>query len=353
MEKRGKRITLDDIARSIGVSRGTVDRAIHQRGRINRRTRERVIEAARNLGYVDEKLSSLLSLRRAVKTALIMPCRPEHFFDTVLSGAKQAAAEQRDPVLELAIYRVPEDGDAPQAEIIASLPRDIDALIIVPRGMEAVGNAIAKWKKAAENRTKPLITVNSDLPRSGRECFIGQDLFTSGRIAGELLGKMVRKGKILIVTGKKGLHGHEERIRGFLSFIEQFFPGIQAPEPIECLDREAIAEREVLLSIDGAFPPQGILCVSGASTIGAARALKQSKRTDIPLVGYDRNSELLEGLESLAVDALLTQDPMAQGREAVALVHSLAEGNAPPPGGFLYTPTEILFRELLRLTPEP
>jgi ABC-type sugar transport system substrate-binding protein len=54
----------------------------------------------------------------------------------------------------------------------------------------------------------------------------------------------------------------------------------------------------------------------------------------------------MEALDNLVVDALVTQDPVAQGREAVHLLYSLAGGEPPPENGHLHTRTEVLFREL-------
>ncbi len=346
MSSEGKRITLQDIALSLGVSRGTVDRAIHRRGRINEETRERVIEEARRLGYAEERLTPLLALRRSLEIACIIPDRPGYFFDFILEGIRDAALGLHTPGIELSSHRTPANDERYQARIIEGLPESVDGIILVPRGMDEIGKAVRRWKSSGPNRTRPLITVNSDLPESGRECFIGQDLYRSGRIAGEILGKMVRKGSVLPITGKRYLFGHEERIRGFVSMIRQFFPGIETARPVECSDDESLARSIVRKALQSSSPPSGIFCATGASTLGAAEALREEGCPDMPLVGYDRSSRLMEALNDLVVDALVTQDPVSQGREAVHLLHSLAGGASPPESGHLHTRTEVLFREL-------
>jgi LacI family transcriptional regulator len=346
MSSEGKRITLQDIALSLGVSRGTVDRAIHGRGRINEETRERVIEEARRLGYAEERLTPLLALRRSLEIACIIPDRPDYFFDFILEGMQDAAQGLHNPGMELSIHRTPANDESYQARIIENLPESVDGIILVPQGMEEIGKAVRRWKSAGPNRIKPLLTVNSDLPESGRECFVGQDLYRSGRIAGEILGKLVRKGSVLPITGKRYLFGHEERIRGFTEMIREFFPGIDISEPVECSDDELLAGDLVREALHSPSPPSGIFCASGASTLGAAGALRAEGLPGIPLVGYDRSSRLMEALDDLVVDALVTQDPVAQGREAVHLLYSLAGGEPPPENGHLHTRTEVLFREL-------
>ena len=44
--------TMQQIAELTGVSRGTVDRVLHNRGRVKKEVAERVKEAAREVGYM-------------------------------------------------------------------------------------------------------------------------------------------------------------------------------------------------------------------------------------------------------------------------------------------------------------
>lgn len=45
------RVTLNQIAEAAGVSRGTVDRALNHRGRINPEVAERILQIAKEMGY--------------------------------------------------------------------------------------------------------------------------------------------------------------------------------------------------------------------------------------------------------------------------------------------------------------
>ena len=47
-------VTIQQIAEKAGVSRGTVDRALNQRGRINPEVAERVCKIAEEMGYVQK-----------------------------------------------------------------------------------------------------------------------------------------------------------------------------------------------------------------------------------------------------------------------------------------------------------
>ncbi|PYV84777.1 MAG: hypothetical protein DMG93_03670 [Acidobacteria bacterium] len=47
----GRAVGIKDIAKALGISIGTVDRAIHSRGGINAITKERVLKMAKTLDY--------------------------------------------------------------------------------------------------------------------------------------------------------------------------------------------------------------------------------------------------------------------------------------------------------------
>ena len=70
---QNEKITINDIARRTGLSKGTVDRVLHNRGEVSRKSYERVMEVIRELGYEPNVYASLLAKgkkqRRAKNTS--------------------------------------------------------------------------------------------------------------------------------------------------------------------------------------------------------------------------------------------------------------------------------------------
>jgi len=64
-------VTSEEIARRCGVSRGTVDRALHGRDGVSRKTRERILQAAEELGYRPHVLARSLVLGRTSTIGLV------------------------------------------------------------------------------------------------------------------------------------------------------------------------------------------------------------------------------------------------------------------------------------------
>lgn len=342
-----QQVRIEDIAEALGVSRGTVDRAIHNRGRISEKTKQQVLETARQMGYGDSKLSPLLPLRRSLRAALILPVHPASFYNAIISGAREAAAGLAEPPIALKILQSSEDSEAEQLKILQQLDREIDALILIPRGMGGLSEALSSWKREERNRNKAIVTVNSDLPDSERDCFIGQNLYKSGRIAADLMGKLLPNGELVIITGKRNFFGHEERIRGFQDALREFSPDVRIIEILECRDNEELAEQLLSEQLRNAKENCGVFCTTGMSGLGAARAKQKAGRKRLPIIGYDREGELVRYLKNGCIDFLLSQDPRAQGRLAVETVHQLISKPYSKPDVKRFTKTELLFRELL------
>ncbi|MQY76782.1 MAG: LacI family DNA-binding transcriptional regulator [Spirochaeta sp.] len=66
-------VTQKDIAQVLNISRGTVDRALHNRRGISDRVKARIIAKAKELGYSPNKIAQFLVTGRSVNIAIITP----------------------------------------------------------------------------------------------------------------------------------------------------------------------------------------------------------------------------------------------------------------------------------------
>ena len=49
--KDAEKVTINDVARAAGVSKGTVDRVLHNRGEVSAKSREKVLKVIEELGF--------------------------------------------------------------------------------------------------------------------------------------------------------------------------------------------------------------------------------------------------------------------------------------------------------------
>ena len=81
------------IADKLGISIGTVDRALKNRGRINENTRQQVLEMADKLGYRPNVLATTLSRSQKVHVIALYPAKNEVFFNEISTGMSAALRE--------------------------------------------------------------------------------------------------------------------------------------------------------------------------------------------------------------------------------------------------------------------
>ncbi len=112
---------------------------------------------------------------------------------------------------------------------------------VVAKGVDAIGiscndpTALEDPIKKALDAGIPVMTWDSDSPKSGRFTYLGVDNYEGGKAAADLLIKaMGRKGKVALLTGVPGAFNLEERIRGFKDGIQG--TDIQIVKTVACND---------------------------------------------------------------------------------------------------------------------
>ena len=82
-------LTLRDVSEASGVSEMTVSRVLRGRGDVSEPTRVRVLEAARALGYVPNKIAGALASQRVNLVGVIIPSLSNMVFPEVLTGVSE------------------------------------------------------------------------------------------------------------------------------------------------------------------------------------------------------------------------------------------------------------------------
>ncbi|MFI6096231.1 LacI family DNA-binding transcriptional regulator [Lentzea sp. NPDC051213] len=85
------RVTINDVARTAGVSRQTVSRALNDKGEIDATTKQRVLDAARELGYRPSRFARGLVRQDTTTIGLVVPDLLNPFFTEVAAAALEAA----------------------------------------------------------------------------------------------------------------------------------------------------------------------------------------------------------------------------------------------------------------------
>ncbi|MGW6008586.1 LacI family DNA-binding transcriptional regulator [Streptomyces sp. NPDC055210] len=86
-----RKVTINDVARSAGVSRQTVSRALNDKDEIDGDTKQRVLDAARVLGYRPSRFARGLVRQDTMTIGLVIPDLLNPFFTEVAAAALEAA----------------------------------------------------------------------------------------------------------------------------------------------------------------------------------------------------------------------------------------------------------------------
>ncbi|MFE4996682.1 LacI family DNA-binding transcriptional regulator [Streptomyces mirabilis] len=86
-----RRVTINDVARTAGVSRQTVSRALNDKGEIDVTTKQRVLDAALALGYRPSRFARGLVRQDTISVGLVIPDLLNPFFTEVAAAALDAA----------------------------------------------------------------------------------------------------------------------------------------------------------------------------------------------------------------------------------------------------------------------
>ena len=105
----GPHITINDVARAAGVSKGLVSLALNERRGVSPETRDRILAAAQDLGWNPNPSARGLTTRRAYALGLILRREPrtievDPFFPAFISGVETVLSE-RGQVLVLSVVR--------------------------------------------------------------------------------------------------------------------------------------------------------------------------------------------------------------------------------------------------------
>ena len=318
---------IKEIAKSLGISIGTVDRALHARPGISPKTRAKVLKKAEDLNYRPNVAARSLKLNRRLRIAVHLPRQISSFFDPLREGIRAAAAATNGVTVDLEFRTYPYIGEGDIELLEADIGRKFDGIILTP-GDPAKFDPLIRRLTA---QGTPVVCVASDAPRSGRLASVTVDAEISGAIAAELLSRTLKKpGTVATITGDLNTLDHAEKLKGFAAALATMAPHLTLLPAVESHDRPKDAARAAVALLNHKPRPTGIY-ISTANSLPVLRVLEERKVLDqVQVITTDLFPELVNFLESGRILATLYQRPPTQGRAAFeALIRYLMDGLVP------------------------
>jgi len=118
-------LTLRDVSQASGVSEMTVSRVLRNRGDVSQNTRDKVLLAAKQLGYVPNKIAGALASQRVNLVAVIIPSLSNMVFPEVMTGISEVLeTTDLQPVVGVTDY-LPEKEERVLYEMLSWRPSGV------------------------------------------------------------------------------------------------------------------------------------------------------------------------------------------------------------------------------------
>jgi LacI family transcriptional regulator len=322
-----KAVQIKDIAKALGISIGTVDRALHDRGRISPLTKDRVVQMAKTLGYRPNQAARVLSSKHPLRISVNLPSEIALYWDGVREGIQEEANAFAAAGVEVEFRSFPRLACGEKEAFEAAIKAGVNGIIVATGRPEELRLAI---RDAARERI-PVVTVSTDAPRTARLAVVSIDAMASGSLAGELLGRLLHgAGKLAVLTGDLAVTDHAEKFESFSSSVRTMFPAMEVAPPLQNHEHETEAYKECKSLLRRYSDLNGIYITTANST-PVLQALKDSERLGkILVIATDLFPSLIYHLEAGDVIATLYQRPRSQGQLALRLLYNfLVEGRCP------------------------
>lgn len=303
-----KKYTIKDIAELSGVSKGTVDRVLHGRGKVSDKALKSVEKVLKDIDYQPNPIARNLKNNKIYNICVILPDpKQDAYWIPAVQGIKDAAKEFKPfGVLVNSFYYDSKDSSSFVEKSQEALSVKPDVLLMAPVFQK---EALSIFTECQEDNVSVAL-FNNYINAFNTKNFIGQDLFQSGRVAASLINKITTKSSKIVI-----LHLDEEaHMKLKEDGFKAYFGEKQTTSKIETHSLDT--------TNDITFKTNSIELVKSDCEISAVFVTNskaylfldaiEDLAKDLVIVGYDLLEENINHLQNGTVDFLIHQKPKRQ-----------------------------------------
>lgn len=219
-----------------------------------------------------------------------------------------------------------------RTEFVGPAELDMNAMVTAfeqaiakkPNGIVVVGfnEQLTPTIKKAMDAGIPVVTVDADLPDSGRIAFVGTGNVEAGITGGEKMKELLGDSGKVAIMYNPGQTNLEERVAGYKQAFEG--TGIEIIEEVDTKQDGVIAAQNIAAVLQKHPDLNGIVCVDATGGTAAATAVREAGRTgDVKIIAMDRSNEILEAIEDGIISASVAQQTALMPYYATQLLINL------------------------------
>jgi LacI family transcriptional regulator len=297
---------IKEVARRAGVSIGTVSNVLNRPELVASSTRQRVLDAISELGYVRNDSARQLRAGHSRQIALVVLDVTNPFFTDVVRGAEAAAEEHGVMVV---VCNSGEDAGREHRHLDLLEEQRVRGVLITP-----VDESPNSRLEQLIQRGTPVVLVDRGSGRHSR-CSVAVDDVLGGRLAGEHLLEQGHQ-RITFVGGPSSVTQVRDRHAGISAAVA----GRAELSVVPTANLTVAAGRAAAAEIDAVAGATAVFCANDLVALGVLQGLTQRGvrvPQDVAIVGYDD----IEFAAAAAVPLSSVRQPREQlGRTATALL---------------------------------
>ncbi|TXD53534.1 MULTISPECIES: LacI family DNA-binding transcriptional regulator [unclassified Polaribacter] len=304
-----KKYTIKDIAELAGVSKGTVDRVIHKRGKVSAKAYEKVNAVLNEIDYKPNLLARSLKNTKEYHICVVLPdYKEDAFWTPCFEGIQEAINEYSSFGIFIEYYffdlMQPSSFLEVHKKVLGLLP---NAVLLAPLFYKETVKVVANYNNANILVSK----FNNQLDIENSKNFVGQDLFKSGRIAASLMKEITSKNATIAIINIDEDSNNaiyvQEKEKGFRSYFNEI--GNYTIVTWNC--KQQNIDDTLGDFIDNHSGLAGIF-VTTSKVYKIAAFIKNKQLAHIKIIGYDLLDENIKYLNQHIIHFLIHQNPKKQ-----------------------------------------
>ena len=305
-------MTLSEIAEIARVSTGTVDRVIHNRGRVSEETRQKINKIINENGFSPDPIARFLKKKSDFKIGVLIPAISEEsgYWKAIYDGILNACVNDYAAFgfkLELFGFKRP-DPVSLKTQFEKMVNSDCSAYIIAPIMQEEIMSLLSETKLSA-----PYTFIDSPLPGAFPICTVAQNPFKAGFLAGKLTRLCSAKsGTYAVIKPFSESYNLNERARGFASYFLQ----IEDCKAIQKITH-GNTKQDIFDTVEQIVNTHSDLCgicvVNSEVHYAGQKIAELGLKNKISIVGFDLVENNVQAMNNGELDSLISQDPLGQG----------------------------------------
>jgi len=342
-----KQVRIKDVAEKAGVSTGTVDRVIHNRGKVAPLVKERVLAVIKELGFKRNYLASAIATKRNIRVAILFPdSKKDLYWKATQDGLDKGSQFVLPYGVLTEVHHFDLFNEQSFLDGIKVIFKNPPQAIIFPPVFLEAGQDLLDL---CEKKNIPTVIVNTNLPTGQRLSYIGQDSYQSGVLAARLLNFGLNTGDTALIlnlakSSINALHLTDKE-KGFRNYFEkETDKDIQIiKEHFDDFDNKKRLS-SFLKKLQKQYPQLTGIFFTNSRAHSAIDCLDAAAAKKIKMVGFDLIEPNLKYLEEGKLDFLINQNPMDQGYLSFMSLFNQFITKEPIPAT-QYLPLDIVVKE--------